>query len=1835
MKYKTKKRLISALSFAIVLSMNISPIAGIAGAIAESGFVDRLGNLKDNLIYLAENDWSFDSYADGTTTESTTSNCSCSCSFSCDAESAIDTLMGTGDIDLTDINAALSGIKGDTSNLGGIKTSVDTIKTNTGDILEALGENGVIYGKLKDIETNTEDIEILLKDTNKLLGEIKAEIQEMQHEYRVAHIYSLNNSWDNALWRPHTEDCPYIEDIATVHGKFANVYSGYWNTAVTPVQYETATKVNELGQTVLDEELLRAYEVLGYDIIRRYEGAVTGPVAIVKCEDKLQTYSEFLNNYTFEKYTKDDGTIGYKYYKLDENGNPGTQVSAQFEVPLVYYSEDIDKEKVTWLDAVTVLYKALGEEEVHYTSHMVRDTTITPETSPVSQGLSGITQFEGYNYLVFQTRANPIKQAQEVKNEQTGQMELKYTIEYTYWDRAKVDGFITQGTNMTDPITFDRFCMLAEDMMTAFGEPTIGQDEMKALLQVYGSQFPIQLGTDVADAWAYMMVRGILVDPTINYTDTLTRAELLKMAAAIKDDSFRTDFKNIQITLDLSDVMQEDGYYPVEDFKFTQNEFNSSRNYDYSESASYEYLIPVSESHTLTSPTIYSEQKTTAADLVGKTIEGATFKTTLELEGHSYYVISVPKTYRGNIWVSNAAPALDSTSSTTSVDLTTWYCIPSNLIGGGIFTSSNTVGGDNNLITITVKEDNWHNFDYRGGDEALVSYTDYMREGLKERPNPTQVAYGLTTYETMLAYADLMTQPIVVHADETEDEDTYTWVRYTTTGSKIATDDYGTHNTGVSNNLKVATTIETIPRVTGVPTELTGVKPVSRREFGTSNAPGDSSMGYAMSNQLRVLNRVVLLDEFNMLNDSSYSSVKSLIELALDGSSGQTHVNNMLNKKANTVYFETIADVEFTNGSITWTDSTPDAVVKVSLLEHDTDVKEYVSQQSSYGGEKFTYKKLLETDYSAFPFLYLTGAAPIARTGTITNSSYSSMSANGNPSYVYSFKDDIKISADGTGKLNEFLKSQIDVLYPDVEDDLVSKWRDVYKLKWACYAMNETGTQEFEHDSVLLYTLQPKALMSDLGSLESQYENGIQGYGSTDTTYSLNANVASSAIMNRSQQVLVSWEDLIKCDFIIGNNGDVQPEPNPDGSYSFMTKNGQVIVNDVNKTIQIGTVLYDLYYEDEESPTLVYYDSEQKMLYFDYRCILGVISEKFQRTGTTSEFLDNCIGAGGYVVYDLNDGNVSAKTYESLDIVAKNLTSVSTYNIRVANYINGFDGSKTACDNNYGNGLSYTGRRITSASFIPTANWVTCIDDNGSEVSGAVYVYYPSVAFTEGYINSSGTGTEKPNLTAIKDRWKDFSSVVDNANMIQPKNGKSSLKEALKNAYGKDVSELSIDNDADLPLIMTYYSIAKLYEKTGVYYFDSAWYIREFDITNNTWYQSSTNNNVSDSADADGNATGIMYWVDSLGYVYNIPKMGEFTWAKYFNGDIMLPLVANKEPATEIINLNLDYYGSSNQKDGSSQKLYYGTYITNDGFKYVQCDSNGITDIDATIDSLTADKLKGKDADTNPDSDVLDTPMKVGNDVTTYIVDGNGAVVESVFIPAPSGIYVAFGQNTFETWVVSKLSSYIVDANYVYYGNTQLTLQPKSINDSTTGFKFSGATTWNAFTIPNSTIMYRVHKTNTVSTLIITPSSLQSASASGIDTVEIDDLSTNPIEDWLNKIGANSLLQSIDEGASWLIVITFNVLPIIGIILMTILVGLAFLAENQLVQMFCDKVIDPVKIMTFGRRDIHRWNWRKVLLPCIIMYCVFALFLNGNLIMIVQSLAEWYGVILEWIRQVL
>ena len=56
MKNRTKLKRFSVGFLAILISvtMNINPVATICGAIVDSGIVDKIGNVKDHLIYMAK-----------------------------------------------------------------------------------------------------------------------------------------------------------------------------------------------------------------------------------------------------------------------------------------------------------------------------------------------------------------------------------------------------------------------------------------------------------------------------------------------------------------------------------------------------------------------------------------------------------------------------------------------------------------------------------------------------------------------------------------------------------------------------------------------------------------------------------------------------------------------------------------------------------------------------------------------------------------------------------------------------------------------------------------------------------------------------------------------------------------------------------------------------------------------------------------------------------------------------------------------------------------------------------------------------------------------------------------------------------------------------------------------------------------------------------------------------------------------------------------------------------------------------------------------------------------------------------------------------------------------------------------------------------------------------------------------------------------------------------------------------------------------------------------------------------------------------------------------------
>ena len=91
----------------------------------------------------------------------------------------------------------------------------------------------------------------------------------------------------------------------------------------------------------------------------------------------------------------------------------------------------------------------------------------------------------------------------------------------------------------------------------------------------------------------------------------------------------------------------------------------------------------------------------------------------------------------------------------------------------------------------------------------------------------------------------------------------------------------------------------------------------------------------------------------------------------------------------------------------------------------------------------------------------------------------------------------------------------------------------------------------------------------------------------------------------------------------------------------------------------------------------------------------------------------------------------------------------------------------------------------------------------------------------------------------------------------------------------------------------------------------------------------------------------------------------------------------------------------------------------------------------------------------------------------------------------------------------------------------------------------------------------------------------------------------------------------------------FEVLPIVGYCTLVILLGLTMLARYPLIQKFFTKFVDPVKILTFGKRDITNFEWRECIVSLIIGACTFSLLQNYNILKILEKGIEIFTQLME------
>lgn len=621
-----------------------------------------------------------------------------------------------------------------------------------------------INEKLAQIGNDVYSIKQTVDEMNDTLSNIDKEVFEIaksMHHYRVANVYSLNNMF-NTAYRPTTDELPFLADFVMVNGAFANVYTGTWDANIKTT-YNNATANT------------RALQVLGQDAIVRSEGMRSIPKILINENAKTETHygedlgangnsganvqSQFYPNVSKEDLDSwnaidaEAKRLLYGHSPMDRSVIPSTE-------NIVYSVEYIPQENVTYLDAVTVLYKALGQDVFTYQSFFTRDNTIKPETSPLSQGLSGVQEFEGYSYYLFTTRNNVQYSRGQIPNQYMYSEEDKYenqqdpaNLTYTYnvyWEKACRDGVVSYDTK-DNVINQYEFYIIAAKLMQLYGEPEMRQDEINALLQVYGDYYPVQLGELVADSWAYLAARGIFPEEwyeekegSNHVINTLSRNDLLDICMRIKDKDSRTDYKSIQISLDLADVLQDDGYYPVWKQKWQANRTESHLTVDYAQFEYNDYLIAIPDNSGIDMngfPFIYNSDEYEDADAAPISI--AIYSGVVQVDGRSFWHIQVDDKCDKDLYLAFATykdGKMILTENTTFLRIPCSNDESEHPLRGGFYTSfvwnGHTLEVEYSTSTDGTDGD-WargaqQSFKIKDGDDNFVQYCDTLRRTTNE-----------------------------------------------------------------------------------------------------------------------------------------------------------------------------------------------------------------------------------------------------------------------------------------------------------------------------------------------------------------------------------------------------------------------------------------------------------------------------------------------------------------------------------------------------------------------------------------------------------------------------------------------------------------------------------------------------------------------------------------------------------------------------------------------------------------------------------------------------------------------------------------------------------------------------------------------------------------------------------------------------------------------------------------------------------------------------------------------------------------------------------------------
>lgn len=342
---------------------------------------------------------------------------------------------------------------------------------------------------------------------------------------------------------------------------------------------------------------------------------------------------------------------------------------------------------------------------------------------------------------------------------------------------------------------------------------------------------------------------------------------------------------------------------------------------------------------------------------------------------------------------------------------------------------------------------------------------------------------------------------------------------------------------------------------------------------------------------------------------------------------------------------------------------------------------------------------------------------------------------------------------------------------------------------------------------------------------------------------------------------------------------------------------------------------------------------------------------------------------------------------------------------------------------------------------------------------------------------------------------------------------------------------------------------------------------------------------------------GKITYHENLGYIYNLPEWSDFTMDKYLSGEYLLPISKNGK---EIVNACVNVF------DGCP----YGSRPTGNNNECIDIKGNK-SQMASSADSA---KTKAAPAGISVFFGGKKVPSKQASSSTLNASEGR-ASNSSLYYFGTSGFFVEKDRNgdfvasiSFTSTSPYELTWKLDKADKLY--KVYVTTESKNDNNGT----YDYITRW---------VMYDTVLKSSTSVLEEQPP----------EEVKIADGEQKDKYNGFEEFSLEYLINMIDYSSSWIIYFVFKVIPLIGIVCITILVGISMISDMKIVRIFCEKLFDPVKILTLGRLTIEQLDFKKSFLGLMLGYIGFAFMLDGNLLRIIMWLLEFYDVIMELIKQ--